>query len=60
MPTRRAVSAHVKMQWLPCRICVTGPESVVRVRRNKNTGNRKLPDVDNVKGGALAAAFERA
>lgn len=23
---------------------------------HKNTGNRKLPDVDNVKGGALAAA----
>jgi len=36
---------------------VTGPESVVRVRRNKNTGSHKLPDVDNVKGGALAAAF---
>jgi hypothetical protein len=51
-----ADSAYVKMQEQPCRICVTDPESIVRVRRNKNTGNHKLPDVDNVKGGALAAA----
>lgn len=52
-----AFCPYVEMRWQPCRICVTGRKSVVRVRRNKNTGNHKLPDVDNVKGGALAAAF---
>ena len=35
---------------------MTEAESIVRVCANKNTGNYKLPDVDNVKGGALAAA----
>lgn len=60
MLIRTAVWSHVEMQWQPCRICVTDTESVVTVRPNKNTGNHKLPDVDNVKGGALAAAFERA
>jgi hypothetical protein len=29
-----------------------------RFALHKNTGSAQLPDVDNVKGGALAAAFE--
>ena len=57
MLLKTALCASANLQWQPCRIYVTDPESVVRVRRNKNTGSRKLPDVDNVKGGALAAAF---
>jgi hypothetical protein len=46
---------YVKMRWQPYRICLAAPDSVVRVWLYKNTGDDKLPDVDNVKGGALAA-----